>query len=110
MAKIENLETLQVGDVLKSFRSGTRVYPLSESYASGGFPAKGKAIVLAPVQRLMLRDDRMVYDHKKKEMVLRKRRIKKNVMILMHYQHGIVMYFSHNPLRDLKWHLFKKDN
>lgn len=101
---------LKPGMLVTSQRTATCVYSFGTSlHDAKAFDMKGKAIVLFPLTRVRLKTRRYDGCEPSTGKHLYKDSFRtKNMLLLCHFKHGIVMYFVHDPSRDDKWRLVKE--
>lgn len=69
---------------------------------------KGKAIVLTELTPVCLKMKKFRYDSTSKTYDSYDGMYNTNIVVLLHYKHGIVMYLTRRPLTDFKWRLLKE--
>lgn len=99
---------LKPGMVVSSQRTSSYVYSFGTDLTTAKtFVMKGKAIVIQSMTKVRLKTKRWKYDPVTKRNVCKDSFTTKNMVLLSHYKHGLVMYFAHNS-EDRKWYLVKE--
>lgn len=99
---------LRPGMVVYSQRTSYYVYSFGNSLDEcKRFKMKGKAVVLRELTKVRLRKKRAKYDHETKAFIRKDGFVRKNMLLLSHFKHGIVMYFAATK-NDCKWFLVEE--
>ena len=103
-AKILTSE-LKPGMIVTSQRTVKGVYSLGTNFDQcRRFPMKGKAIVLKELTKVRLARKKTRWNRVTNKNDEYESYITRNMLLLSHYKHGIVMYFAHR-MDDFVWRL-----
>jgi len=96
---------LKPGMVVTSQRTIRRVYSFGTDYDKcRNFPMKGKAIVLRELTKVSLNIKKQRWNNDTTTYDAYDSFVTKNMLLLSHYKHGLVMYFAHRD-DDATWRL-----